>query len=245
MNRAILPPSSFYRTHSKRPCLKEPKIGGDRRDEDVATGTPSSGCAGKHKAKTEEFKEHITEVLLHRLKRYSTTNHSSRVEKVAPRQSLEVHQIPGRRLEHADRANRPDLCVSRIREFSFVCAFDIPPIKPLYTQDGKTYQKLFRRPFIDETTYPGPSKIQDVRKGCSLHPLLGSSSSLPSRWLLLYPMAEWKSLLVVAAFVFAMALLEKKLGEMLVGFSAYSAVLVTYGSRGGIRSLDYANRSGL
>ncbi|KAI0840115.1 hypothetical protein F5Y06DRAFT_248401 [Hypoxylon sp. FL0890] len=54
---------------------------------------------------------------------------------------------------------------------------------------------------------------------------------LPVAILLLKPMGKVLSLVVVAcfsvAFVFVMVLLEQKFDKMLVGFSAYSAVLVT------------------
>ncbi|KAI1802958.1 hypothetical protein F4811DRAFT_554344 [Daldinia bambusicola] len=59
---------------------------------------------------------------------------------------------------------------------------------------------------------------------------------IPVGILLLQPMDRWKSLAVVvcfgAAFIGVMLLLDKKLDKMLIGFSAYSAVLVTYDHAG-------------
>lgn len=55
---------------------------------------------------------------------------------------------------------------------------------------------------------------------------------VPVGVLLLQPMDKAKSMAVVvcfgAAFVFVLMVLGKKLDTMLLGFSAYSAVLVTY-----------------
>ncbi|KAI0849940.1 hypothetical protein F5Y00DRAFT_261048 [Daldinia vernicosa] len=57
---------------------------------------------------------------------------------------------------------------------------------------------------------------------------------IPVGILLRRPTDKWKCLAVVvcfgAAFIFVMVLLDKKLDKMLIGFSAYSAVLVTYSS---------------
>ncbi|KAI1462279.1 hypothetical protein F4805DRAFT_452810 [Annulohypoxylon moriforme] len=195
--------------------------------------------------KEGDFKNHLSETILERLKHYSESvlllHRLRKIPQTSRREwSSLYHTLEGEGvLEDGNwdfLSFQDDFLSTRTERADQTFAALVYGNAPL----SKLFRWLFKNrdrrgtseEGADQTTiYLHTGGMESLKKGL-VAAVSGILLMVPVGILLLQPMEKFQSLVVVvcfgAAFVFVLMLLDKTFDTMLFGFSAYSAVLVTF-----------------
>ncbi|KAI1466478.1 uncharacterized protein F4812DRAFT_460747 [Daldinia caldariorum] len=217
-----------------------------QRDDEERNGTDSTPNvhaepACEDRAQKEKLKEHVMEMLLYSSSRVCTP--SSPTAKTSPNRewsslyhTLEAEELLQDKKSWKFVMFQDDFLSTRTERADQAFAalvYGSSPVARLFRWIFKTkaYRSSKAGNKNEEVTFLYTRKIERFQKGL-LAIVSGLVLMIPVGILFLRPMDRWKCLAVVvcfgAAFIGVMVLLDNKLDKMLIGFSAYSAVLVTY-----------------
>ncbi|KAI0885162.1 uncharacterized protein GGS22DRAFT_139640 [Annulohypoxylon maeteangense] len=247
--RPKLGPDTCVPTLCRCPSHKNIACGGNsknHREDDTTANSVSNPCTRKPcDCNEEDFKSDLSETILKRLKRYSESvlllHRLQKIPQTTRREwSSLYHTLKGEGvLEGSDwdfLSFQDDFVSTRTERADQTFAalvYGNAPLSRLFRwlfknrNHGRTGDEVANK----TTIYLHTGGMESLKKG-----LVAAGSGIilmvPVGILLLLPMGKVNSLIVVvcfgAAFVFALMLLGKTFDTMLIGFSAYSAVLVTF-----------------